>query len=574
MINTKFIVVTGSVISGIGKGITSSSIGLLLQSRGLTVTSIKIDPYLNIDSGTLAPSQHGEAYVLVDGGETDLDLGNYERFLDIDLTTDNSITTGKVYNNVLQKERRGEYLGKTVQVIPHITDEIKRLIMKVADTPISGNPVDVVIIELGGSVGDIEIMPFIESLRLFANTRKSDFCFVHLSMIICPDSDKENQKNYKTKPTQHSFIKLREQGINPDVLVMRTPRILNDELKEKLSIHCGINSDNIISNIDVPNIYFVPQVFEDQNIFDKINNVLGFKNYSAPKLDQYNKIIEYYNIVNNKQIFTNSQKLIIVGKYTGSQDTYLSIIRAVEHAVFEVNQNNIKEKINIDIEVVDAEKFNKNTNFEFLKNVGAVIIAGGFAARGIGGKMKVVQFCRENNIPILGICLGMQIMVTEFARNVCMINAVSDEWTNESADNLTMNMGLCSDQGVESVVCILPDQNGVMGGTMRLGNHTTVIEQGSAVHKIYQQDQVVERHRHRYEINNNYIESIQSNGLKFVGKGQLQNKNNNSSCLMEITELDNHPFYIGCQFHPEFKSRYNKPHPLFVGLIRTMINHK
>lgn len=409
-------------------------------------------------------------------------------------------------------------------------------------------------------------MPFIEGLRLFANTRKSDFCFVHLSMIICPDPDKENQKNYKTKPTQHNFAKLRELGIIPDILVMRTPRILNDELKEKLSVHCGIDSDKIISNIDVPSIYYVPQVFENQNMIDKINKVLGFENYH-PNLDQYNKIIEYYDIINNKLLPTKSYKLSIVGKYSGTQDTYLSIIRAVEHAMFEVNHNNAGEKIIINIDILDAEKFNQETDFSFFKNIDAVIIAGGFAARGIGGKMKVAQYCRENKIPILGICLGMQIMVCEFAKNVCGLDAVSDEWTTSYADSLTIDMGLT--KGKDSVVCLLPNQNGTLGGTMRLGNYITIIEQDTKVHKLYGQNEIVERHRHRYEINNLYIDPIQKKGLNFVGRGSiLANKTLN---LMEITELDNHPFYIGCQFHPEFKSRYNKSHPLFVGLIRAII---
>lgn len=567
----KFIVVTGSIISGIGKGVCASSIGLLLQSRGLTVTSIKIDPYLNIDSGTLSPFEHGECFVLTDGGETDLDLGNYERFLDIELTSDNSITTGKVYDNVLKRERHGGYLGKSIQVVPHITNEIKRLIMNVAEKTIEGKQVDVVIIETGGTCGDLESMPFIEALRLFANTRKSDFCFVHVSMIIYLDHDAENQKNYKTKPTQHSFYKMREQGINPDILVMRTPRILNDELKEKLSLHCGIDSDQIISNIDVRNIYSVPKVFEDQQIFDKINRVLKFKEYSEPNLIKYNQILKYYDTVNDKNNVIKRHKLFIVGKYVGTQDTYLSIIRAVEHAVFELNHRIDEEsqKFIVDIEVLDAEKFDENTNFDFLLNCG-VIIAGGFSARGIGGKMMITRYCRENNVPILGICLGMQIMVSEYARNVCGIDGVSDEWTDNdsSADALTLSMGLT--RGRDSVICMLPDQNGILGGTMRLGNYTTNIQPNTKVHELYGQDQITERHRHRYEINNAYVDLIQRNGLSFVGTHSFL-RDNQTISLMEITELKNHAFYIGCQFHPEFKSRFNRPQPLFVGLIRAMV---
>lgn len=569
----KFIVVTGSLLSGLGKGITASSIGLLLQSRGLVVTSIKIDPYLNIDSGTLSPYEHGECFVLFDRAEVDLDLGNYERFLSIELTSDHSITTGKVYNNVLRKERNGEYLGKTVQVVPHITDEIKRLILKAASKPILGKQPDVCICEIGGTIGDIETTPFIEALRLMARDHKSnDFCFVHLSMIICLDSDPESQKNYKTKPTQHSVAKLREQGINLDILVMRTPRILNDELKNKLSMFCGIDSKNIISNINVPNIYYVPQVFEDQGIFDKINRVLRFKDYSSPDLNQYNKIIEYYEQVKEfEQYKKNNEKrepedfkqykLLIVGKYTGTQDTYLSLIRAIEHAVFHVSQGRQKDKtkVIVNTEIIDAEKC---MDLEIMKNYHGCIIPGGFGSRGIDGKLRIAQYCRENNIPILGICLGMQIMVCEFARNMCGLDATSDEWLESSSEtNLK-----------DSVVCILPGQNGAKGGTMRLGNYTTTVCPDTLVHKLYGQDQIVERHRHRYEINSMYVDQIQNKGLKFVGT-TLRNPEDLTSKLMEITELDNHPFYIGCQYHPEFKSKYNKAHPLFVGLINAMVQH-
>jgi CTP synthase len=431
-------------------------------------------------------------------------------------------------------------------------------------------------------------MPFIESLRLLANSRKSDFCFVHLSMIICLDqrlspidsySDPENQKNYKTKPTQHSVRKLREQGINPDILVMRTPRFLDNELMEKLSVHCGIDQDKIISNVDVPNIYYVPRIFESQGMFEKINQVLGFEsqNLTPPMLRQYDQIIEYYDMCKthvSESDAAKKYKLVIIGKYTGTQDTYLSVIRAVEHAVFKVNQDldQMDKKFIVQIEVIDAEKIDMD-DMDFMNSVNACIIAGGFGARGIGGKMIVSEYCRKNNIPALGICLGMQVMVCEFAKNVCGLNALSEEWVNQhhnqSADPLTRSLGLTEKTG-DLVVCLLPDQSNVLGGTMRLGNYETKIQVGSMTHRLYGSDLITERHRHRYEINNMHVDLIESQGLKFVGTGLglFQGKD---SDLMEITELPGHKFYIGSQFHPEFKSRYNKPHPLFIGLIKAMI---
>lgn len=538
----KFIVITGGVISGIGKGITASSIGLILKLRSINVTAIKIDPYLNVDAGTMSPAEHGECYVLEDGGEVDLDLGNYERFLNINLTRDHSITTGKVYNSVIRKERQGNYLGKTVQIVPHITNEIQEMIMKAATIPIDNRVPDVCIIEIGGTVGDMETCPFIEAIRQLSFKYKDDFLFVHVAKIIMSGLE------LKTKPIQSSVTQLRSLGIQPDILVIRNSNMLPDSIKEKLEVHCNIKKENIISNIDVPNIYYVPKIFEEQNIFSQINDNLKLNPniINKPNFEYYNNVINYFDLESGYK----SYNLIIAGKYTNSQDAYLFLIRAIEHAVF-----NFKIKINIVwldtelIENIDTVLNNKLNNK--LSTCAGIIIPGGFGSRGILGKMKVAEWARKNNIPLLGICLGMQIMVTEYAKNVCGFDATSSEWTDLS--------------GKDFVVDILPEQTGLLGGTMRLGNWETVLKKDSQVYNLYGGDIITERHRHRYEVNNKYVKYLEDAGLKFTGT-------NNKGTLMEMVEMPNHPFYIGCQFHPEFKSKYDKPHPLFIGLIKSMIN--
>lgn len=573
----KFIIVTGGVISGIGKGITASSIGVLLQSRGLNVTSIKIDPYINVDAGTMSPYEHGECFVLKDGGEVDLDLGNYERFLsDVTLTRLNSITTGKVYQSVINKERKGEYLGKTVQIIPHITDEIQRMINDAVDPSHqhNGKVVDVCIIEVGGTVGDIETMPFVEALRQMKCKNRNDFCFVHVSMIVFTGGEP------KTKPTQETVAKLRSLGIIPDILIMRTPDILESNILHKLESFCNVPSEHIISNINAENIYFVPNVFESQNLCQKIMRII-YPNkkdtcdikHDDIKHDEPSKCISHFpNIINYHRLLkekTPEKKiLVIAGKYVGFQDTYLSLIRAIEHAAFTVYS---KGDVALDVQWLDTESYKGDD----IKADG-IIIPGGFGSRGIKGKIAVAEYARTHNIPTLGICLGLQVMVVEFARNVCDLNGSSTEW------DIHLEKDTKSEQTMTDpkhkylpVIDILPDQTGLIGGTMRLGDYETVIRPDTKAHSIYYSDSntdvtkplhIVERHRHRYEVNNAYINEIESQGLQFVGK-------NKANTLMEIVELPQsvHRFYVGCQFHPEYRSKHDQPHPLFVGLMSEMI---
>lgn len=529
----KFIVVTGGVISGIGKGITASSIGVLLQARGLVVTAIKIDPYINVDAGTMSPYEHGECFVLDDGGEVDLDLGNYERFItDLKLTSHNSITTGKVYKSVIEKERRGEYLGKTVQIIPHITDEIQRMIMHAAEIPVNNQTPDVCIIEIGGTVGDIETMPFIEAIRQMSYRKKNNICFVHVSMIVMAGCEE------KTKPTQESVSKLRSLGIIPNFLIIRTSNYLNPQIIDKLETFCHIPADHMISNINVDNIYFVPNVFEKQELGQKINEKLCLCGKDKKKFNHFESIVNYYSWLKiNNPI---KKEIVIAGKYVGCQDTYLSLLRAIEHATFKTFPLG---NVEISIKWLDTEKYNGEEI-----NADAIIIPGGFGSRGIQGKIAVANYARTMKIPMLGICLGMQIMVVEYAQNVCRLDATSSEWLNESEDK---------------VIDILPDQTGTLGGTMRLGLYPTYLKEGSLAKKIYNNETVVyERHRHRYEVNNKYVSILEEAGLYFTGT-------NENKTLMEMVELDQdiHPFYVGCQFHPEYTTKHNQPHPLFCALI-------
>ena len=527
----KYIIVTGGIISGIGKGITTSSIGLLLKSRGINVTAIKIDPYLNIDAGTMSPFEHGECYVLSDGSECDLDAGSYERFIDLELTGNHNITTGKIYQSVINKERAGDYLGKTVQIVPHITNEIIHWIERASLIPVDDTKAvpEVCLIEVGGTIGDIETAPFIEAIRQMSQKNEHQFCFVHVSMII--DSGSE----LKTKPTQHSVAELRKLGIFPNLLVLRTPIMINESIKKKLNIFCHVHEDNIISNINVPNIYYVPDVFKKQNICSKISTILDIQYRHEYILDTYYGILEHFN--RDLPIYNVG----IVGKYIGCNDTYLSLIRAIEHASFTIG-------IQANVVWLDTEKFEKNNTDEFnkLKGCNALIIAGGFGSRGIESKIQVAKYARENKVPLLGLCLGMQIMVIEFARSLG-IDADSTEWNPDTPN---------------PIIDILPGQTGLMGGTLRKGIYNTIINKKSIVYKLYQMKNIVERHRHRYEVNNKYINILESNGLHFTGTS-------NNGKLMEIIELnkETHPYYIGVQFHPEFRSSHNRPHPLFVGLL-------
>lgn len=522
----KYIVVTGGVISGIGKGITASCIGLLLKRSGVHVSMIKIDPYLNIDAGTMSPYEHGECFVLSDGSEVDLDLGNYERFLDIQLTNKHNITTGKIFREVLFKERRGDYLGKTVQIVPHVTDEIQEWIRSTAFIAVDedDNTPEVCIIEVGGTIGDMENVYFIEAIRQFSMTE--DVCFVHVCMVI-------DNGEIKTKPVQHSVSKLRSMGISPDMLFIRTKDMLSDHLIIKLSKFCGVK--RIISNVDVACIEAIPQNFKRQGVHRMIANILNLPPFKVEcDLSLYNRQI-------NKSI-SMEVVIYVVGKYTDCPDTYLSLDRAIKHAC---NANNVHPVV--------IWSGHEPPQFD-LDQVNAIIIPGGFGDRYIDKKLKIAKYARENRIPILGICLGLQIMVT-------------DIWRSAGYEGGSLEWGSYD----HPIIDLLPGQDGSKGGTMRRGDYTTELKQNSLAHNLYCKDTIVERHRHRYEVNNDYVEDLEKLGLKFVGKSKAPD-----GYLMEIAELDNerHPFYVGCQYHPEYKSTYTKPHPLFLGLVSAAIGTK
>jgi CTP synthase len=527
----KYIIVTCGVLSGLGKGITVSSMGRLLDAQGLKVTAIKIDPYLNCDAGTMNPYQHGEVFVLDDGSEVDLDLGNYERFLDVNLTKDHNITTGKVYNAVIEKERRGDYLGQTVQIIPHITDEIRNNIKCTAEA--SG--ADVTLVELGGTVGDIESMPFLEAVRqLHIEVGHQNCIFVHITLVPVMSVVGEQ----KTKPTQHSVKELRAIGILPDAIVARTKKPLADSIKEKISLFCDVPTKAVISAPDAETIYKVPLILDDQGLTDFLMNRLEL-NKSKEDLKEWRELL--HNIENPESEAT----VAIVGKYTHLKDSYISHIEALSHT-------GALLKTKIDIRWVEADDSVPNKMHSMLEGVDAVIVPGGFGKRGALGKIEAARYARENKIPFLGICLGFQLAVAEFARNVLGLEgAISTEFDKDTP---------------HPVVDILPEQKDVvdLGGTMRLGACPVVIEEGSKAHALYGSTEISERHRHRYEINPEYIKQIEALGLKFTGKSP-------DKIRMEIAELDGHPYYVGSQFHPELKSRPMKPAPLYVGLVKAII---
>ncbi len=542
----KYVVVTGGVLSGLGKGITASSIGVLLKSAGLSVTSIKIDPYLNCDAGTMSPFEHGEVYVLDDGGEVDLDLGNYERFLDISLTKDNNITTGKVYQAVIERERRGDYLGKTVQVIPHITNEIQEWIERVANISSdgSGEIPDACVIELGGTVGDIESAPFVEALRQFQfRVGEDNICFVHVSLVPVMGPVGEQ----KTKPTQHTVKELRGLGIIPDILVCRSEHPLNIETREKLAAFCHVSPEAVVSAHDVSNIYRIPILLEEQGVSKVLAKEIGFKlPDSRPLLEDWIKMAD--TVDNLDEII----KIAMVGKYTGLSDSYLSVIKALQHSSYEVNRKleiNWIESESLDDKKMaeDPEKYSEAWNV--LKNADGILVPGGFGIRGIEGKIKAAEYARINKIPYLGVCLGLQIATIEFCRNVLgMENANSTEFDENTP---------------QPAVVFMPEISKThMGGTMRLGTKPTpFLVEDCKIKRLYgNKTYVDERHRHRYEVNPELIEQIESAGLIYVGKDETGER-------CEIMELNDHPYYVGTQYHPEFKSRPGKPSPPFLGLL-------
>ncbi|XVF32859.1 hypothetical protein REPUB_Repub17cG0119000 [Reevesia pubescens] len=542
----KYVLVTGGVVSGLGKGVTASSIGVVLKACGLRVTSIKIDPYLNTDAGTMSPFEHGEVFVLDDGGEVDLDLGNYERFLDVTLTKENNITTGKIYQSVLEKERRGDYLGKTVQVVPHITDAIKDWIESVALIPVDGKegPADVCVIELGGTVGDIESMPFIEALRqLSFLVGQDNFCLVHVSLIPVLGVVGEQ----KTKPTQHSVRELRALGLTPHLLACRSAQPLLDNTKEKLSQFCHVPAANILNIHDVPNIWHIPLLLRNQNAHHSILKQLNLLSIATPPdLEAWTRRAETFDNL------SDSVRIAMVGKYVGLTDSYLSVVKALLHACIACSF-----KPSIDwIAASDLEDDTAQSTpeahaaaWKTLRNAECVLVPGGFGDRGVSGMILAAKYARENNVPYLGICLGMQISVIEYARFVLGLEkANSTEFDEKTPD---------------PVIIFMPEGSRThMGSTMRLGSRRTLFQTPDCVtSKLYCNPQYVyERHRHRYEVNPDVIGVLEEAGLKFVGKDETGKR-------MEVLELAGHPFYVGVQFHPEFKSRPGKPSAPFLGLI-------
>ncbi|MFQ6116647.1 MAG: glutamine hydrolyzing CTP synthase [Candidatus Bipolaricaulia bacterium] len=525
---SKYIFVTGGVLSGLGKGITTSSIGLLLKSRGIEVTAIKIDPYLNCDAGTMNPYQHGEVFVLDDGSELDLDFGTYERFLGVDLTGEHNITTGTVYRRVIEKERRGDYLGQTVQIIPHITDEIKLEIEKVAER--SG--AEVTIVELGGTVGDIESMPFLEAVRqLLLERGREDCLVVHTTLvpIIGPVGEQ------KTKPTQHSVRELRAIGIQPDIIIGRSELPLKDHIKEKIALFSSVPVEAVISAPTARLIYQVPLLLEEQGLTELLLERLKLEP-RGEDLAEWRRFLDH--------AFHPEQELTVavVGKYTELADSYLSYTEALTHAGAEL-------RTAINIKWIEAEDF----ALDLMEDAAGLIIPGGFGKRGTRGKMRAIRFARERGIPFLGICLGFQLTVIEFARDVLGYKRANSTEFDPQAN--------------PPVIDLLPEQREVedKGGTMRLGTSPVLIEPGSLAYRLYGREEVEERHRHRYEVNPDYIEELEAAGLRFSGRSP--------DGRMEIGELPNHPFFIASQFHPEFKSRPTKPHPLFLGFLSACLAH-
>ncbi len=528
---TKFIFVTGGVLSSLGKGLASASIGCLLESRGLTVTVLKLDPYINVDPGTMSPFQHGEVFVTDDGAETDLDLGHYERFMDVRLTRDNNSTTGKIYQTVIEKERRGDYLGKTVQVIPHITNEIKATIKKLSDH------LDVVIVEIGGTVGDIESLPFLEAIRQMRNEAgQENSLFIHLTLVPFMEASGE----LKTKPTQHSVRELREIGIQADILLCRTDRLLPREIKDKISLFCNVDPEAVITAKDVESIYEVPLFFHEEGLDSIIVKLLELPEGEGD-LTEWRSLVEgIHNPVGEVTVG-------IVGKYVEYEDSYKSLNEALLHG-------GLPQRLAVNLKWIESEGLVGEDWEGKLKEVDCILVPGGFGPRGIKGMIRGIEYARVNKVPYLGICLGMQCAVIEFARNVCSLDAHSSEFDPSSSHRVIYKL--------RELLGI-----GEMGGTMRLGAYPCVLEKESLAQRIYGESEISERHRHRYEFNREYEEILTSYGLKFSGNSPDNN-------FAEIVEIPDHPWFLACQFHPEFKSKPLKPHPLFVSFIEAAAEYK
>ena len=529
---TKYIFVTGGVVSSLGKGITAASLGRLLKARGLKVAAQKLDPYINVDPGTMSPYQHGEVYVTEDGAETDLDLGHYERFIDEDLNKYSNLTTGKVYWNVLNKERRGEYLGSTVQVIPHITNEIKEFVYSVGKK----TNADVVITEIGGTIGDIESQPFIEAVRQISLEHgRENSLFIHVTLVPYLKGSEE----HKTKPTQHSVKELQGMGINPNIIVLRCDEPLEASIFQKIALFCNVKPDCVIENITLPNLYEAPLMLEKSHFSEVVCREL---NIAAPQpdLSEWREMVDHIN-----KARTNCVEIGLVGKYVGLHDAYLSVAEALHHAGF-------YHSVHVNIRWIDSEEIKPETAESILSGLDGIIVPGGFGSRGIEGMVLAVQYAREKDAPYFGICLGMQIAVIEYARNVAGLKCA--------------NSGEFDEQCAHKVIDFMPGQSDEIdkGGTLRLGTYPCNVMSGTTMERCYGEGQINERHRHRYEFNNEYRELLQNSGLTLSGMSP-------DGKLVETVELSDRPFFVGVQYHPEFKSRPNKPHPLFRGFIKAAV---
>ena len=531
---TKYIFVTGGVVSSLGKGIVAASVGRVLKNRGLKVTLQKFDPYLNVDPGTMSPYQHGEVFVTEDGAETDLDLGHYERFIDVNLGQYSNVTAGRVYSSIIEKERRGDYLGGTVQVIPHVTNEIKSRVLLAGES----SDADVVITEIGGTTGDIESLPFLEAIRqIRSDLGRENVCYIHCTLLPYIKAAGE----MKTKPTQQSVKELRGLGIQPDIIVVRNELALTDELRAKISLFCDIPKQNVIESRDVSNLYELPVNLKAQKIDDIVLKHFGL---SAPEAD----MTEWLALVDRVDNLKENVKIALVGKYVELHDAYISVVESLKHAGYKHNS-----KITIDwIQSEDVTEENVN---DYLKDADGILVPGGFGDRGVEGKITAIKYARENKVPFFGICLGMQLAAVEFARNVCGL-------TGAHSSELDPNTPY-------PIINLLPDQEDVveMGGTLRLGSYPCTLAEGSVAHKEYGEINITERHRHRYEFNNYYRERLTDKGLVLSGVSP-------DGRLVEIVELPEHPWFVAGQFHPEFKSRPEKAHPLFAGFIKASLENR
>jgi CTP synthase len=530
---TKYLFVTGGVVSSLGKGLASASIGALLENRGLDITFLKLDPYINVDPGTMSPFQHGEVFVTDDGGETDMDLGHYERFTSASMSRSNNFTTGRIYNSVIQKERRGEYLGKTVQVIPHITDEIKSVIRSAAE----GH--DAIIVEIGGTVGDIESLPFLEAVRQMRyDAGPQNVVYIHLTLLPYIAAAGE----VKTKPTQHSVMKLREIGVQPDILICRTDREIPAEMRQKIAMFCNVDPGGVFSSPDVKSIYELPLELHRQGLDERLSEVLNIWS-RAPRLDRWERILEKVYSPGKGEV-----RVGIVGKYTDLKESYKSLNEALMHG-------GIANDVRVSLKYVDSQDVESQGPQALLGDVDAVLVPGGFGVRGTEGKVAAVRYAREKKVPFFGICLGLQMAVVEFARDVLGLAAANSLEFDEKTPHPVISL-------LESQVQVLDK-----GGTMRLGAYGCVLKSGSLAARLYGKDEISERHRHRYEVNNAYRSRLSDGGMVVSGHNPELN-------LVEMIELPDHPYFVGCQFHPEFKSKPFAPHPLFSGFIRAALEHR